>query len=169
MSHSKQHFRNQSSSSEHGSSRLLYLTADHHLKSLPRLRAFKDYSETRFCLKSVGFNFFSLWITKCFPHSNTGFQKWVWFLITHEKQITDPHESTDHKLKTPLWLKTSSRVETNRTMLIADRKLTLSCSSIELRITWAASLAIWSCVSVTEAPWSTMTTICLDWGRTVET
>jgi hypothetical protein len=38
-----------------------------------------------------------------------------------------------------------------------------------LRMTWAASLAIWSWVSVTEAPWSRITTMCLDCGRTVET
>lgn len=47
--------------------------------------------------------------------------------------------------------------------------LTLSCSSMALRMTSAESRAIWSWVSVTDAPWSTITTMCLDWGRTEDT
>jgi len=47
--------------------------------------------------------------------------------------------------------------------------LTLSCSSMELRMISAASRAIWSWVSVTEAPWSMITTICFDCGLTAET
>ncbi|TNN34050.1 hypothetical protein EYF80_055786 [Liparis tanakae] len=36
-------------------------------------------------------------------------------------------------------------------------------------MTSAESLAICSWVSVTEAPWSTITTMCLDWGATADT
>lgn len=36
-------------------------------------------------------------------------------------------------------------------------------------MTSAESRAIWSWVSVTDAPWSTSTTMCLDWGRTAAT
>lgn len=54
-------------------------------------------------------------------------------------------------------------------MMMTSHFLTLSCSSMELRMISAASRAIWSWVSVTEVPWSMITTICFDCGLTAET
>lgn len=60
-------------------------------------------------------------------------------------------------------------IKQGRRYWVYSPSLTLSCSSMALRMTNAESLAIWSWVSVTEAPWSTITTMCLDWGRTADT
>ncbi len=54
-------------------------------------------------------------------------------------------------------------------MMMTSHFLTLSCSSMELRMISAASRAIWSWVSVTEVPWSMITTYVSTAALTAET
>lgn len=96
-------------------------------------RVFKDYSETKFCLRSVVFPFFSACGSPNFSPSKSEFKSSPPIRGRPQIPMSSWTASQNHHFGREL--KTLSIVETNGNTLPACSQLTLSCSSIELRIT----------------------------------